>query len=90
MFTADVKDDQGRSPLDLALSDNVRLGFSDDCSKASVEVALYLIHCGCGGDKERVILLCNASRYGKLDVVQKLVEQHKVDPSECVLMMKNH
>ena len=75
-LTADVKGDHhGQTPLDVAL---------DSIMGGCVKVALYLIHCGCGGDKERIRLLCNASRFGKLDVVKELVEQHKVDPSESV------
>ena len=77
MFTADVKDYQGQSPLDTAL---------DDCNKGCVDVAQYLMHLGYGDGKERVRLLHNASYNGKLDVVKELVEQHKVDPSECVLI----
>ena len=79
VFTADVKDDQGQSPLDTALD--------NDYNEGCVEVAQYLMHLGYGGDKERVRLLHEASHHGKLDVVQELVEQHKVDPSECVLMI---
>ena len=75
MFTADVRDDEGRSPLDRALE------------YGHVDVPYYLFHLGYGSERDRVELLCNASAHGKLDVVQELVEQHKVDPSECVLMI---
>ena len=75
MFTADVRDDEGRSPLDRALK------------YGHVDVPYYLFHLGYGDDRDRVKLLCNASYHGKLYVVQELVEQHKIDPSECVLMI---
>ena len=70
-----MRDDEGLSPLDRTLE------------YGHVDVPYYLFHLGYGDDKNRVKLLCNASRHGKLDVVQELVEQHKVDPSECVLMI---
>ena len=75
MFTAGVRDDEGWSPLDRALE------------YSHVDVPYYLFHLGYGDDKDRVELLSNASFHGKHDVVQELVEQHKVDPSECVLMI---
>ena len=69
----DVCDDKGHSPaLDRALRD----GLSLDC----VDIALYLINRGCGGDEHKVRLLFKACYYGRLDVVKELVEQHKVDP----------
>ena len=52
-----------------------------------MDVPYYLFHLGYGDDGDRVELLRNASLHGKLDVVQELVEQHKVDPSECVLVI---
>ena len=70
-----MRDHTGRSPLDRALDNGY------------VDVPYYLFHLGYGSDRNRVKLLCNASYRGKLDVVQELVEQHKVDPSECVLMI---
>ena len=51
-----------------------------------VDISLCLIKAGCRGDKERVKVLCRACCLGRLDVVKELVEQHKVDPSECVNM----
>ena len=74
-----MKDVRGRSPLDAVLGHGIY--------KGCVEVAQYLMHLGYGGDKERVKLLHYASHNGKLDVVQELIEQHKVDQSECVLMI---
>ena len=75
MFTADVRDAEGLSPLGRALE------------SGHMDVPYYLFHLGYGDDGDRVELLCNASRRGNLDMVQELVEQHKVDPSECVLMI---
>ncbi len=73
-----MRDDEGRSPLDIALEN---LDDYDDC----VDVALYLMSRGCAcGDEDKAKLLCGACLYGKLDVVKELVQQHKVDPkSEC-------
>ncbi len=71
-----MRDDEGRSPLDKALED-----LDDD---GCMDVALYLMSRGCGGDEDKAKLLCEACRWGKLDVVKELVEQHKLDPkSEC-------
>ena len=71
-----MRDDEGQSPLDKAV-----VGVYEDC----VDVALYLMSRGCGGDEDKAKLLCRACRSGKLGVVKELVEQHKVDPkSESV------
>ena len=70
-----MRDDEGWSPLDRALE------------YGHVDAPYYLFHLGYGDVKDGVELLSNASHHGKLDVVQELVEQHKVDPSECVLMI---
>ena len=80
VFTADVRDNEGQSPLDRAL-ENVY-----DC-EGCVYVSLLLINKGCGIVGKKAELLYAAFFHGKLDVVQELVEQHKVDPSECVLMI---
>ena len=71
-----MRDDEGHSPLDRALENG------------HVDVPYYLFHLGYGKNKDTFELLCNASLHGKLNVVQELVEQHKVDPSECVLMIR--
>ncbi len=72
-----MRDDEGQSPLDKALEN---LYDDDGC----VDVALYLMSRGCGGDEDKAKLLCAACGWGKLDVVKELVQQHKVDPmSEC-------
>ena len=77
LFTADVRDNSSQSPLDRAL---------EHCygTKGCVDVTLCLTNRGCGGDKEKGDVLFGACWWGKLDVVKELVEQHKVDPSECL------
>ena len=64
----DVKDFYGASPLDVAVRKN------------ELDIALYLISGGydSGEDKDKVLV--EACRSGKLKVVKKLVEQHKVNP----------
>ncbi|XP_064397861.1 uncharacterized protein LOC135344563 isoform X2 [Halichondria panicea] len=68
-----VKGDKGQSPLDIALGP---LYSNERC----VDVALYLMSRGCGGDDDKAKLMCGACQTGKLGVVKELVEQHKVDP----------
>ncbi len=71
-----MRDDEGQSPLDIALGD------LDD--RDCVDVALYLMSRGCGGDEDKAKFLCRACYCGELGWVKELVEQHKVDPkSEC-------
>ena len=75
LIHTDVRDDQGQSPLDLALE-----SLYTDCG----DVALYLINRGCGDDKDKDKLLCRACYWDRLDVVKELVEQHDRDPNgEC-------
>ncbi len=82
MYT-DVKDDKGQSPLDKALNNLNRL-YNDD----RVDIALYLMSRGCGGDEHKAKVLLEACRMGKLGVVKELVELHKVDPkSECDVLL---
>ena len=72
-MTAGVRDDNGRSPLDLAL---------DEGSKDNGDVGLYLIeHHDCGDEQDKAKLLCKACIWGNLDVLKELVEQHNVDPN---------
>ena len=47
----------------------------------SVDVALYLINRGAGDDKDKAKLLCKACELDRLDVVEELVEEHKLDPN---------
>ena len=74
LFTAGVRDNNGRSPLDSALDCN-------DLLRSCLDVALYLINHGCGGAEDRKKLMTRACELGKLGVVKELVEQHKVDPN---------
>ncbi len=67
-----MRDDKGWSPLDIAVESVV-----DNC----VDVALYLMSRGCGGDQDKAKLLCAACRWGMLGVVKELIEQDKVDPN---------
>ena len=71
MFSITVVRDNGKSPLDKALD----VG----CSK-NVDVALYLVNNGYGSEQDKAKLLCQGCSLGNLDVVKKLVEEHKVDP----------
>ena len=69
VLSLDTTDDQGRTPLDTAMENNTSAAF-------------YLINrvpdmCG---DNKGEKLLCRACNSGKLYMVKKLVEQHKVDP----------
>ena len=82
MLTAGVQDDEGQSLLDKLLAD------VDDYNMAifrnPLNIALYLVTHGYGGDEDKVKVLQKACYWGKLDVVKELVEQHKVDPNgEC-------
>ena len=71
-----ARNDGGESPLDHALE-----CFNDGC----VEVSLFLLSPGYGGDQEKIKLLSGACEWGELDLVKDLVEQQNVDPSECSL-----
>ena len=76
MSHTDVINDEGQSPLDLALE--------IPCDVGCIDVALYLINHGCGDDEDKDKLLCEACWWGKLDVVKELVEEHDRDPKgEC-------
>ena len=78
---ADVKDDQGRSPLDIALEYMDYHGL--------IDVALYLISRGCGDDEDKNKLLCGSCRWDRLDVVKELVEEHNCDPKgECCVYIR--
>ena len=47
---------------------------TDDC----VDVVLYLVNAGYGGDKEKATLLLEACRCDKLDALKQVVEKHQV------------
>ena len=54
----------------------------DKRSESDGDVGLYLIEChGCGDEQDKAKLLCKACKWGNLDVVTELVEQHNVDPN---------
>ena len=76
--TVDVRDNEGRSPLDILLegmddSNNIKRHFGFD-------IAHYLLSCGYGDEEDRVKWLYKACRWGKLEVVKELVERHNVGP----------
>ena len=70
-MTAGVRDDNGRSPLDVVLNEGC---------KDNGRVGLYLMkHHRCVDEQDKAKLLCKACQRGNLDVVKELVEQHNVD-----------
>ena len=74
--TVGARNDDGQSPLDNALG----------CDhEGCVEVSLFLLSPGYGSDREKHKLLNGACYLGELNLVKDLVEQQKVDPSECSL-----
>ena len=78
-----VKGEEEQSPLDLALK-----CASTFYRSGGVDVACYLImNCGCGGEVEKIKLLCGACYYGKLNLVKKLALHHKLHPN-CELYKK--
>ena len=83
LFPADVRDDNGQSPLDRALED------VDD--EDHLDLGLYLVSHGCGGYEGKVKLMCGACSWGSQDVVEELVELHNVDPrGECLYCSTMH
>ena len=78
--TVDVRDDEGRSLLDLLLE-----GMDDPNSLINRHfgflIAHYLLSCGYGDEEDRVKWLYKACWWGKLYVVEELVERHNVDPN---------
>ena len=75
-FTIGVRDGPGRSLVDTTLTS--MYGY-DDCD-CRLNTALYLTNHGVGDEQDKAKLLCEACKWGKLDVVKELVEQHNVDP----------
>ena len=81
-----VRDDNGKSPLDRAMENNIMYRI-EGCP----EVAHYLMSHGFDSDKETLArLLCGACRWGKLAIVKDLVEQHKIDPKSKLLYILVH
>ena len=80
LIHTDVRDDEGLSPLDLALE---YPSYYVHC----FDIPLYLINHGCGDDEVKDKLLCGACRRGRLDMVKELVENHDRDPKgECCVL----
>lgn len=70
-----MTDEFGQTPLDRAKET------SEDCPDF-FSVASYLIdHCGCGGEGERIELLCRACQLGRPDVVKEIIEKHSINPN---------
>ena len=78
--TVDVRDDEGRSPLDILL-EGIHADNNFFKREYGFPIALYLLRCGYGDEEDRVKWLYKACRWGELEVVEKLVERHNVDPN---------
>ena len=78
--TVDVRDDEGRSPLDILLEGIDDIDDSGNKRYFDFDIAHYLLRCGFGDDEDRVKWLCKACRWGQPKVVKELVERHNVDP----------
>ena len=76
-FTTGVQDDQGRSLVDMALTNMYNYLDPD----RGLDIALYLINHGVDDQQDKANVLCEACKRGKLDMVKELVEQHNVDPN---------
>ena len=76
-FTTGVRDGEGRSLVDTTLT--AMYDYEDtDCG---LNIAFYLINHGVDDEQDKARLLCEACKWGNLDVVKELVEQHNVDPN---------
>ena len=73
-FTTDVQDTQGRSLVDMTLTNM----YDPECG---LDTALYLVNYGVDDEQDKARLLCVACEWGNLGVVKELVEQHDVDPN---------
>ena len=69
VLSLDVTDDQGKTPLDTAIENNTSAAF----------YLIYRFPDMCGDNKKEK-LLCRECSSGQLDMVEELVEEHKVDP----------
>jgi len=67
LYSTVAKDHNNMTPLEIAVK------------QGSCKVALYLINHGCGGDKEKANLLCEACDWGMVDVVKELVKKYNID-----------
>ena len=69
-----VRDNRGRTVLNITM-ENLH-------SKASLDVALYLLNQGCGSnDIIKAKLLFAACQFGRLNMVKELIEKYEVDPN---------
>ena len=76
--TTDVRYCGGCSPLDILLEGiDYNHSLKQDCG---FDIALYLLSCGYGDERDRVKWLYKACRCGQLKVAKELVERHNVDP----------
>ena len=76
--TVDVRDDEGRSPLYILLEG---IDYSRKKRYYGFPIAHYLLSCGYGYYEDRVEWLYKACWWGKLGLVEELVERHNVDPN---------
>ena len=68
ILLTDVKDDDGDSPLDVAMRwDELRIAF-------------YLISCGCDSNEDKVKVFTKACQSGELEVVKELVQLCNAHP----------
>ena len=72
-FTTGVRDGQGHSLVDMTLTNMY--------DPVYLNIALYLTNHGVDDEQDKARLLCEACKWGNLDVVKELVEQHNVDPN---------
>ena len=77
-FNTGVRDDQGRSLVDMILANMYE--YYDDPDDG-FDIALFLINHGVDDEQDIANVLCEACERGNLDVVKELVEQHNVDPN---------
>ena len=64
----DIKDNKGKSPLDVAL-ENYQL-----------DTAIYLMNHGCDSNEDKVKILCGACQFVKLKMMKELIETHNTNP----------
>ena len=64
---ADVKDNEGKSPLDVAVT------------YSELNTAVYLMKNGCDSHEDKVKIGYGACRIGRLGVIKELVEQHNIN-----------
>ena len=76
-FTTGERDGQGRSLVDMTLTNMYKYGDPD----RGLDTALYLTNHGVDDEQDKAKLLCEACKWGNLDLMKKLVEQHNVDPN---------